>query len=149
MIDHVGIYGSRVAEGLSAFNVGLVADWRGLRPGVWLILTSNSYTLWCGVLTMGWIKPLLGKWLWATWSGCRERWGIMGRIISLTCEFAQILLMSVLNSYPNQKCVIFGSSLLFHCSVPWEIKLILNWYHRTSNIRHTKYQKLNDSYPIL
>ena len=23
MIDHVGIYGSRVAEGLSAFNVGL------------------------------------------------------------------------------------------------------------------------------
>ena len=25
MIDHVGIYGSRVAEGLSAFNVGLVA----------------------------------------------------------------------------------------------------------------------------
>ena len=24
MIDHVGIYGSRVAEGLSAFNVGLV-----------------------------------------------------------------------------------------------------------------------------
>ena len=26
MIDHVGIYGSRVAEGLSAFNVGLVAS---------------------------------------------------------------------------------------------------------------------------
>ena len=26
MIDHVGIYGSRVAEGLSAFNVGLVSD---------------------------------------------------------------------------------------------------------------------------
>ena len=25
MIDHVGIYGSRVAEGLSAFNVGLVS----------------------------------------------------------------------------------------------------------------------------
>ena len=24
MIDHVGIYGSKVAEGLSAFNVGLV-----------------------------------------------------------------------------------------------------------------------------
>ena len=24
MIDHVGIYGSRVAEGLSAFSVGLV-----------------------------------------------------------------------------------------------------------------------------
>ena len=24
MIDHVGIYGSRVAEGLSAFNVDLV-----------------------------------------------------------------------------------------------------------------------------
>ena len=24
MIDHVGIYGSRVAEGLSALNVGLV-----------------------------------------------------------------------------------------------------------------------------
>ena len=24
MIDHVGIYGSRVAEGLPAFNVGLV-----------------------------------------------------------------------------------------------------------------------------
>ena len=27
MIDHVGIYGSRVAEGLSAFNVGLVWIW--------------------------------------------------------------------------------------------------------------------------
>ena len=27
MIDHVGIYGSRVAEGLSAFNVGLVKTW--------------------------------------------------------------------------------------------------------------------------
>ena len=27
MIDHVGIYGSRVAEGLSAFNVGLVFSW--------------------------------------------------------------------------------------------------------------------------
>ena len=26
MIDHVGIYGSRVAEGLSAFNVGLVTN---------------------------------------------------------------------------------------------------------------------------
>ena len=26
MIDHVGIYGSRVAEGLSAFNVGLVKN---------------------------------------------------------------------------------------------------------------------------
>ena len=26
MIDHVGIYGSRVAEGLSAFSVGLVTD---------------------------------------------------------------------------------------------------------------------------
>ena len=26
MIDHVGIYGSRVAEGLSAFNVGLVSS---------------------------------------------------------------------------------------------------------------------------
>ena len=26
MIDHVGIYGSRVAEGLSAFNVGLVVN---------------------------------------------------------------------------------------------------------------------------
>ena len=26
MIDYVGIYGSRVAEGLSAFNVGLVQD---------------------------------------------------------------------------------------------------------------------------
>ena len=29
MIDHVGIYGSRVAEGLSAFNVALVIHcWR-------------------------------------------------------------------------------------------------------------------------
>ena len=27
MIDHVGICGSRVAEGLSAFNVGLVLYW--------------------------------------------------------------------------------------------------------------------------
>ena len=27
MSDHVGIYGSRVAEGLSAFNVGLVRIW--------------------------------------------------------------------------------------------------------------------------
>ena len=27
MIDHVGIYGSRVAEGLSTFNVGLVFKW--------------------------------------------------------------------------------------------------------------------------
>ena len=26
MIDHVGIYGSRMAEGLSAFNVGLVVS---------------------------------------------------------------------------------------------------------------------------
>ena len=26
MIDHVGIYGSRVAEGLSTFNVGLVDE---------------------------------------------------------------------------------------------------------------------------
>ena len=26
MIDHVGIYGSRVAEGLSAFSVGLVQN---------------------------------------------------------------------------------------------------------------------------
>ena len=32
MIDHVGIYGSRVAEGLSAFNVGLVC---GVRPMTW------------------------------------------------------------------------------------------------------------------
>ena len=31
MIDHVGIYGSRVAEGLSAFNVGLVVDCQGTR----------------------------------------------------------------------------------------------------------------------
>ena len=35
MIDHVGIYGSRVAEGLSAFNVGLV-----LVSGVWVKIKS-------------------------------------------------------------------------------------------------------------
>ena len=32
MIDHVGIYGSRVAEGLSAFNVGLVTHCDLLMP---------------------------------------------------------------------------------------------------------------------
>ena len=32
MIDHVGIYGSRVAEGVSAFNVGLVLGVRGWAP---------------------------------------------------------------------------------------------------------------------
>ena len=29
MIDHVGIYGSRVAEGLSTSNVGLVYQYQG------------------------------------------------------------------------------------------------------------------------
>ena len=37
MIDHVGIYGSRVAEGLSAFNVGLVFN------NVVII----TYEVWC------------------------------------------------------------------------------------------------------
>ena len=30
MIDHVGIYGSRVAEGLSAFNIGLVCSYKNI-----------------------------------------------------------------------------------------------------------------------
>ena len=32
MIDHVGIYGSKVAEGLSAFNAGLVLTWFNFYP---------------------------------------------------------------------------------------------------------------------
>ena len=36
MIDHVGIYGSRVAEGLSAFNVGLVE-----RAKPWILMCRD------------------------------------------------------------------------------------------------------------
>ena len=51
MIDHVGIYGSRVAEGLSAFNVGLVkqGDGTGTRaaympvtPDIMLVSQAKS-----------------------------------------------------------------------------------------------------------
>ena len=34
MIDHVEIYGARVAEGLSASNVGLVLTWFNFNPGM-------------------------------------------------------------------------------------------------------------------
>ena len=42
MIDHVGIYGSRVAEGLWAFNVGLVmfSFWSKVRLYVCILLHS-------------------------------------------------------------------------------------------------------------
>ena len=46
MIDHAGIYGSRVAEGLSAFNVGLV-----LRHIVHIILSRKFWP------TMGRTRP--------------------------------------------------------------------------------------------
>ena len=36
VIDHVGIYGSRVAEGLSAFNVGLVVN-----ANMWIQITIS------------------------------------------------------------------------------------------------------------
>ena len=42
MIDHVGIYGSREAEGLSAFNVGLV--YRYLWPG--LLVPRRRVLIW-------------------------------------------------------------------------------------------------------
>ena len=44
MIDHVGIYGSRVAEGLSAFNVGLVYSYFYIY--IWYCITL----LWCTML---------------------------------------------------------------------------------------------------
>ena len=40
MIDHVGIYGSRVAEGLSAFNGGLVLTWNQRVP-IWIDRIGN------------------------------------------------------------------------------------------------------------
>ena len=48
MIDHVGIYGSRVAEGLSAFYVGLVIYffwWLNYRPFNRLISNDNKQTI--------------------------------------------------------------------------------------------------------
>ena len=52
MIDHVGIYRSRVAEGLSASNVGLVGDtivadhFKIKRMGIFTIGISNLYDTW-------------------------------------------------------------------------------------------------------
>ena len=43
MIDHVGIYGSRVAEGLSAFNVGLVVNWNRYSMHNWAQFRSPFY----------------------------------------------------------------------------------------------------------
>ena len=43
MIDHVGIYGSRVAEGLSAFNVGLVDTARSIdSSGLFFIYAAHK-----------------------------------------------------------------------------------------------------------
>ena len=39
MIDHVGIYGSRVAEGLSAFNIGLVTLCHSVS---WLVSSKST-----------------------------------------------------------------------------------------------------------
>ena len=63
MIDHVGIYGSRVAEGLSAFNVGLVifGSWTADRLFVWLFI----YFYFVVVVVVGRLVGLVG-WLWFT-----------------------------------------------------------------------------------
>ena len=42
MIDYVGIYGSRVAEGLSAFNVGLVFPLKSWQIGTMCSDTSKN-----------------------------------------------------------------------------------------------------------
>ena len=51
MIDHVGIYGSKVAEGLSAFNAGLV------------YIFSEVY-LYILVRPLEFSQPRLGNWHW-------------------------------------------------------------------------------------
>ena len=45
MIDHVWIYGSRVAEGLSAFDVGLVLKWTREPPRFAITTGSRTITL--------------------------------------------------------------------------------------------------------
>ena len=63
MIDHVGIYGSRVAEGLSAFNVGLVivvfllANARCKQPSGELFLLRVGLLL-CLVCDAIWLVPV-------------------------------------------------------------------------------------------
>ena len=56
MIDHVGFYGSRVAEGLSASNVGLVVTWQS--GHFWL--RYNKFHIWpwkFKVKVMAKVKP--------------------------------------------------------------------------------------------
>ena len=74
MIDHVGIYGSKVAEGLSAFNVGLVHDdvikWKLFLcywPFVWGIhwspVNSPHKSQWGGALMFSLICAWINSWV--------------------------------------------------------------------------------------
>ena len=55
MTDHVGIYGSRVAEGLSAFNVGLVSNYTHVKQ-------PDAITHPCPDFQGSLVKPLLKLW---------------------------------------------------------------------------------------
>ena len=56
MIDHVGIYGSKVAEGLSAFNAGLVMDIQKLADNLCSLFTIIDQNF-----NSGMIPPMSGK----------------------------------------------------------------------------------------
>ena len=73
MIDHVGIYGSRVAEGLSAFNVGLV--------GIWY----NLYQKFCS--TLQWRLDAF------TWGKCHRKcsWVHLLGLDELICKYWWVL----------------------------------------------------------
>ena len=85
MIDHVGIYGSRVAEGLSASNIGLVCDYAkqfAKRNGCEGQSKRSSQLLSFRILydpfpTLIHDHVYLVKsiWLWRRWSWQRCPWG--------------------------------------------------------------------------
>ena len=61
MIDHVGIYGSKVAEGLSAFNVGLVISmhwvkWSTVRLTKWPSTIAIRFVIPLHSLPVGWLQ---------------------------------------------------------------------------------------------
>ena len=85
MIDHVGIYGSRVAEGLSAFNGGLVIHYDKYIIYVNLWFSINIFLPFAGCIKQG-LKNQLYLHLTVLTSRVR-RWILRSETLIFTCLY--------------------------------------------------------------
>ena len=129
MIDHVGIYGSRVAEGLSAFNVGLV---NSLWPSDVIWRHRAGSTL---VQVMAWCRQAPSHYL-------NQCWLIISNVLWHSCESIFLrrsddnhqknkienCIFEITSRHPREQWVNVEKSFLLHFEFWYTTLSNITWY---------------------